>query len=326
MFYKVQFSFFITGKSIHYRDAIVDNHGFQALISIAHQISPENRRFSLARMVGFALSTFYGKKPYLDTTYLPAVVATLSHLLNLSDAETSIIACRTVQNIAMGPVIPHIDALLDTQTPLPSQLIALLSPSTSIKLQSAALKAIGTILTGNKDHTTIVLHLDLLSILPMFLLHEKKSLRKEAAWLLSNITADKDHIQAVIDANLIPTVLGMLTGENDIDVKEETLWILLNVVAEGNHVQVLHLFYLGFLPIVIDFLAIPTYRLIVEILNAINSVLFIAKGANCLELAKDMFREKNGKEKLEACLEHDKEEIFNLARCILEEYFTELGR
>jgi len=52
------------------------------------------------------------------------------------------------------------------------------------------------------------------SSLPMFpalLTHQKNSIQKEAAWMISNVTAGNvSQIQAVIDTGLIPLVVDII--------------------------------------------------------------------------------------------------------------------
>jgi len=65
----------------------------------------------------------------------------------------------------------------------------------------------------------------------------KKSIKKEACWTVSNITAgNKDQIQAVIDDKLIPPLIYLL-GHAEFDIKKEAAWAISNATSGGTHQQ-----------------------------------------------------------------------------------------
>lgn len=87
------------------------------------------------------------------------------------------------------------------------RLIPLLSHK-EVKVQTAALRAVGNIVTGTDEQTQIVLNCDALSHFPNLLTHPKEKICKEAVWFLSNITAgNQSQVQAVIDAKLLPLII-----------------------------------------------------------------------------------------------------------------------
>ena len=65
-------------------------------------------------------------------------------------------------------------------------------------------------------------------------------MQKEACWTLSNITAStSNHIQAVIDANIMPVVIDLLLSDTvDKKVKEEAQWVVNNLKEGGTPEQV----------------------------------------------------------------------------------------
>lgn len=87
------------------------------------------------------------------------------------------------------------------------RLIPLLSHK-EVKVQTAALRAVGNIVTGTDEQTQTVLNCDALSHFPNLLTHPKEKICKEAVWFLSNITAgNQSQVQAVIDAGLLPLII-----------------------------------------------------------------------------------------------------------------------
>ncbi|CAB1347218.1 unnamed protein product [Coregonus sp. 'balchen'] len=89
-------------------------------------------------------------------------------------------------------------------------LVPLLSHQ-EVKVQTAALRAVGNIVTGTDEQTQVVLNCDVLSHFPNLLTHPKEKINKEAVWFLSNITAgNQQQVQAVIDAGLVPLIIHQL--------------------------------------------------------------------------------------------------------------------
>jgi len=58
-----------------------------------------------------------------------------------------------------------------------------------VKLQTAALRAVGNIVTGTDEQTQVVLNCGALNFFTALLNHRKDKINKEAVWFLSNITA-----------------------------------------------------------------------------------------------------------------------------------------
>ena len=61
--------------------------------------------------------------------------------------------------------------------------------------------------------------------------HQKRSIRKEVSWVLSNLTAGNvDQLQACIDASLVDQLVNILIND-DHTVKMEAVWALSNATA-----------------------------------------------------------------------------------------------
>jgi len=80
-----------------------------------------------------------------------------------------------------------------------------------VKVQTAALRAVGNIVTGTDEQTQLVLDSGALQLMPALLSHVKEKINKEAVWFLSNITAgNENQVQCVVDAGLIPMIIHLL--------------------------------------------------------------------------------------------------------------------
>lgn len=110
-----------------------------------------------------------------------------------------------------------------------------------LQVQTAALRAVGNIVTGTDDQTQVVLNCDALSHFPALLTHTKEKIRKEAVWFLSNITAgNQQQVQAVIDAELLPEIINNLS-KGEFQTKREAAWAISNLTISGNREQVMRL-------------------------------------------------------------------------------------
>jgi importin subunit alpha-1 len=102
-----------------------------------------------------------------------------------------------------------------------------------------ALRTVGNIVTGNDMQTQVIINCNALScLLSLLSTHHKKSIKKEACWTISNITAGtKEQIQAVIDAGLIPHLVHLLAA-GEFDIKKEAAWAISNATSGGTADQI----------------------------------------------------------------------------------------
>lgn len=199
------------------------------------------------------------------------------------------------------------------------KLIPLLSHK-EVKVQTAALRAVGNIVTGTDEQTQVVLNCDALSHFPSLLIHPKEKICKEAVWFLSNITAGNQlQVQAVIDAGLLPKIILNLS-KGDFQTQKEAAWAISNLTIGGNKQQVATLIDAGVIPPFCDLLTCKDAMVIQVVLDGINNMLKMA-GSDVEQLC-GMIEECNGLDKIEMLQNHDNLEIYKLAYEIIENYFS----
>ena len=71
---------------------------------------------------------------------------------------------------------------------------------------------------------------------------------QEAVWFLSNITAgNQQQVQSVIEAGLVPMIIGHL-GKGEFQTQKEAAWAISNLTISGNKSQVAYLVTQGVIP------------------------------------------------------------------------------
>ena len=108
---------------------------------------------------------------------------------------------------------------------------------------SAALRAVGNIVTGDDIQTQVILNCTVLPCLVQLLSASKESIRKEACWTISNITAgNRQQIQAVIDANVFPVLIDILSRA-EFKTRKEAAWAITNATSGGKHLNISTFFF-----------------------------------------------------------------------------------
>lgn len=106
---------------------------------------------------------------------------------------------------------------------------------------SAALRAVGNIVTGNDNQTQLILNCNALPCILQLLSSQKETIRKEACWTISNIAAgNRQQIQAVIDAQIFPSIIDLLS-KADFKTRKEAAWAITNATSGGTMDQIKYL-------------------------------------------------------------------------------------
>lgn len=153
----------------------------------------------------------------------------------------------------------------------------------------------------------------------------KSNILKETCWAISNITAGTfSQIQAVIETNLIPPILNLLSY-GDYKVKREACWAICNATSayESNPDQIRYLVNQGCLRSLCQMLNCQDNKIIQISLDALSNILEVGtfdypeynKYAGFIEDA-------GGLETIFKLQEHDNNIIYMKSKNILEKYFS----
>uniref|UniRef100_A0A8C6S5N1 Importin subunit alpha n=1 Tax=Neogobius melanostomus TaxID=47308 RepID=A0A8C6S5N1_9GOBI len=187
-----------------------------------------------------------------------------------------------------------------------------------IPLQTAALRAVGNIVTGTDEQTQVVLNCDVLSHFSKLLTHPKEKINKEAVWFLSNITAgNQQQVQAVIDAGLIPMIIDQL-AKGDFGTQKEAAWAISNLT-----ISVTPYYYLvkqDVIPPFCNLLSVKDSQVVQVVLDGLKNILIMA-GDEASTIA-EIIEACGGLEKIENLQQHENEDIYKLAFEIIDQYFS----
>jgi hypothetical protein len=152
-------------------------------------------------------------------------------------------------------------------TGIASHLVSLLNGSTPLIKKTAALRTVGNILSGNEGQTQRMIDAGVIPALSELLEMDRKAIRQEAFWALSNIAAgNSEQVQALFDTTppVFPKVLEIVrTGT--MDVRKEALWVVSNGLESCSWESILYL---------VDTLQV--LRLLCELLSISNAAVLTA--------------------------------------------------
>jgi len=146
-----------------------------------------------------------------------------------------------------------------------------------------------------------------------------------ACWTISNITAgNKDQIQAVIDNNIIPPLIQLLSNA-EFDIRKEAAWAISNATSGGNAHQLKFLVTQGCIRPLCDLLTVNDAKFVSIALEGLENILKVgeaeAKETGAHNLMATFVAEAEGLTKIEELQQHENNEIYEKCIKILETYF-----
>ncbi|KAK9084398.1 hypothetical protein Scep_030869 [Stephania cephalantha] len=300
----------VAGDSASCRDYVLSNG---ALIPLLAQLN-EHSKLSMLRNATWTLSNFCRGKPPAPFEQVKLALPALQHLIHSSDEEVLIDACWALSYLSDG-TNDKIQAVIEAGV-CPRLVELLIYPSPGVLIP--ALRTVGNIVTGDDAQTQFVIENRVLPCLYQLLTqNHKKSIKKEACWTISNITAgNRGQIQFSYFSMLNLT-------------KKEAAWAISNATSGGSHEQIQYLVTQGCIKPLCDLLVCPDPRIVTVCLEGLENILKVGEadkeaGKNGgVNLYAQMVDECEGLDKIENLQSHDNNEIYEKAVKILERYWVE---
>ncbi|KAH9730669.1 Importin subunit alpha-2 [Citrus sinensis] len=312
----------VAGDSPKCRDLVLSNG---ALMPLLAQFN-EHAKLSMLRNATWTLSNFCRGKPQpLFEQTRPALPA-LERLIHSNDDEVLTDACWALSYLSDG-TNDKIQAVIEAGV-CPRLVELLRHPSPSVLIP--ALRTVGNIVTGDDMQTQCIInHQALPCLLDLLTQNYKKSIKKEACWTISNITAGNvNQIQAIIEAGIIGPLVNLLLNA-EFEIKKEAAWAISNATSGGSNEQIKFLVSQGCIKPLCDLLNCPDPRIVTVCLEGLENILKAGEaeknmgntgGVNLFAQAID---DAEGLEKIENLQSHDNTEIYEKAVKILETYWVE---
>ena len=179
---------------------------------------------------------------------------------------------------------------------------------------------------GNDQQTQHAMDCKALSALVPLLGHEKKNVRKEACWTLSNIAAgtfkqaeDLVHFVCPTDGEPLISKVVKLAHEGEWEVRKEAAWILANICTGGNVTNIQALVDRHALTAIVNLLPVEDVKIVMVALEALEAVL--RKGQESGRRWDLIIEEVGGQDNLESLQDHDSDEVYQKSMGILKRYF-----
>ncbi|EEE54508.1 hypothetical protein OsJ_01650 [Oryza sativa Japonica Group] len=312
----------VAGDSTKCRNLVL-MHG--AMLPLLQQLN-EHAKLSMLRNSAWTLSNFCRGKPQPDFKHVEPALPVLRELILSQDEEILTDSCWALSYLSDGSN-DNIQAVIETG--VCDWLVELLSHPSPVVL-IPALRTVGNIVTGDDAQTQcIVGHPQALPCLfNLLTTTQKKSVKREACWTISNITAGtKEQIQAVIDSNIIAPLLHLLQHA-EFDVKKEAVWAISNATSGGTFNQIEYLVSQGCIKPLCDLLVHQDSKTVLTCLEALDNILRVGEakknlGACNMNIFVPMVDEADGLDKIEDLQNHDNVEIYNKAVYVLESYWVQ---
>lgn len=257
----------IAGDSAICRDEVLDSGILPPLLRLLENTN----RLNMCRNGVWTLSNLCrGKNPPPDFQKVSSCLPVLARFIFHEDNEVLSDACWAISYLSDGPN-NKIQAVIDAG--VCRRLVELLGYRQCNNVISAALRAVGNIVTGDDAQTQVVLNFSALPALYGLLHSEKDTIVKEACWTISNIAAgNMQQIQAIIDANIFPSLIYIL-GSAEYKTRKEAAWAVTNSTSGGTPEQIKYLVSVGCIPPMCELLTVMDANIVQVALNGLENIL-----------------------------------------------------
>lgn len=303
-----------------------------ALVPLARMMLPYRR--STVRTAAWALSNLIkGPNPKAANELIRVdgvLDAIVRHLTKADDESATEVAWVVVYLSALSNLATSVLVKSDVL----QLLVNRLATSNSLQLMIPVLRSLGNLVAGDSHATYAVLVPGLevtdtaMQALIKCLNSEHRVLKKEAAWVLSNIAAGSiEHKQFIYSSETLPLLLHLFSAA-PFDIRKEVAYILGNICVaptKGDEIPNLILEHLvslvekGCLPGFIDLVRsadIEAAKLGLQFIELVLRGMPNGKGPKLVE-------QEDGIEAMERFQFHENEDVRTMANSLVDKYFGE---
>jgi len=329
----------IAGESAKYRDMVLATGVLPIIVTKLQAASAPS--LATLRIGVWFLANLFRLSPNYDSisSAMPLLADLLINQQNRynGDSEVNSEICWALASLTDNDHDnTKIQAILDMN--VCTHVVKLLEHP-SRQVQVPARRLVGNLASGTHDQTLQLLNTDVLAcLLPFLTPSANPKAQISACFTLSNIVADDaECIQKVIDANLIPYVVRLMstgaldakamTGRLDVaSVQGNALYVVYNYVLTGTTAQIEYLVKQGVIPPLCALIKLSTVKLLRIVLDALAAILASGEREHRSDLAAAnphvlIARDSDGLAGLRTLLDHPSQDMIDSSSHILTIYF-----
>jgi len=310
----------IAGDCAELRDVVLNCNALAPMLQNIQQ--PAND--SLLSNVVWSLSNMCRGKPQPHLNMIQPCLPVLAALLQTSkNNEILVDVCWSLSYLSDGDE-QRIQAVMENNVaPIMVQLLDAGAPS----LINPIIRTLGNFVSGSDAQTQAVVDCGIIAKTPALLSTpgQRKVVKKETCWLLSNIAAGThQQINAIFKERTVMSTVVNLIQRGEWEVRKEATWVLSNIATGGCDEHVMGIVEYGAIKALCSILEVADSKIVLVALDALAAILKVGtkNGSNYAVLVD----EAGGIEMIENLQEHENEKIYLKAVDILEEYFHGEGQ
>ncbi len=290
---------------------------FKSLLNVQQ---PDND--SLLGNVTWTISNLCRGKPQPNLAAVYAAIPALNHLVCKSTSDDIVTDALWALSYISDGEDARIDAIISADPGITRKLVQLVD-SGKAQVIAPALRVLGNFVSGNEEQTQAVIDAGVLSVALNIITGQKKNLRKEMCWLLSNIAAGtQKQITTLTTTKHLAEQLVMLSVEAEWETRKEAIWAVSNIFTGGSDYCVsLLVNQKGIDAMVAALDNTSEHRMTLVALDAIDNILTV--GERNGYRYSILLDECGGLEKLEALQQHSDNAVYEKALEIIDRYFGE---
>jgi importin subunit alpha-1 len=264
----------------------------------------------------WSLSNLCRGKQTSEMNNIIPVFPVLINLLSSTHEEILLNTCWALSYLTEGNDTVT-QALIENEST--SKFISFLSHENT-KIIHIALRILGNfILSG---HVQEVVDAGIMIYTNALFTNHDRDVRYEICYLISLIVySGTESIDLLINS---PSVLQMIISmmQNSVlNERMEATWVIFNIANKGTDLQLQVLADLGAIPALCHNLEVPDIKFILIVLDSIENFLMVGERLNFDY--KILLEECGGREKMDALMSHQSDEVYRKSNSISEEFFEE---
>ncbi|OAF69567.1 Importin subunit alpha-8 [Intoshia linei] len=221
----------ISGDGSQMRDLVINLD----VISYFENFTTKKMSLTFCRTLSWALSNLCrNKNPFPPEWAVKKLINLMHTLIEINDSNVHGDICWAVSYLTDGPD-ERIKVVMSSG--LIPKIVNLFNHYNILSILTPIIRVVGNIVSGNDEHTRMILNYNILSKFPNILRDHNKSLSKELMWTVSNIAAGKpDQIEQIIISKLTKPIIKCFKNGN-YRTKNECIWIINNISTCGTIAQ-----------------------------------------------------------------------------------------